>query len=214
MSTPTTLSPDELLSTTRAVRRGLDLERPLALESVKECLRLALQAPTGGNRQSWRWIVVADPERRAAVAEVYRTAFRLRHHQALQRLAELPTQERDLLSSGQKLADRLHRVPVLVLPCVELEHAELPTGNQASLWASVLPAAWSYALAARSRGLATCWTTVHLGLEQEMAEVLGLPPTVRQAALIPTAHSLRGSYRPAPRLPLESLLHLDGWEQR
>jgi nitroreductase len=103
-------------------------------------------------------------------------------------------------------------VPVLVIPCLEVADGRLPAGNQAGLWASLLPAAWSYALAARSRGLVTAWTAVHLDREREVADLLGLPPTVRQGALLPTAHPLRGTFRPGPRLPLEQVLHHDGWQ--
>ncbi|MEU2711497.1 nitroreductase family protein [Streptomyces sp. NPDC007205] len=206
------LTCEELLTTTRCVRRGLDLDRPVDPERVKDCLRIALQAPNGNNRQNWRWILLTDPRVRAEVAEVYRAAFYDRNAAALERPAQLPEATRSVLTAARLLADRLHRVPVLVIPCLELADGRLPTGNQAGLWASLLPAAWSYALAARSRGLATAWTTVHLDREQEIAELLGLPPTVRQGALLPTAYPLRATFRPGPRLPLEQVLHHDGWQ--
>jgi nitroreductase len=117
-----------------------------------------------------------------------------------------------VIADARALADRLHRVPVLVIPCLDVQGGKLPTGNQAGLWASLLPAAWNYALAARSRGLVTAWTSVHLDREREVADLLGLPPTVRQGALLPTAHPLRATFRPGPRLPLEQVLHHDGWQ--
>lgn len=206
------LTPDELLTTTRCVRRGLDLDRAVDPELVKDCLRIALQAPNGNNRQNWRWILLTDPRVRADVAEVYRGAFHDRNAAALERPAELPEATRSVLTAGRALADRLHRVPVLVIPCLELGDGRLPTGSQAGLWASLLPAAWSYALAARSRGLVTAWTAVHLDREQEVADLLGLPPTVRQGALLPTAYPLRTAFGPGPRLPLEQVLHHDGWQ--
>ncbi|MER6129921.1 nitroreductase family protein [Streptomyces sp. NPDC001795] len=212
MSAELPLSCEELLTTTRSVRRGLDLERTVDAELVKDCLRIALQAPNGNNRQNWRWILLTDPRVRAGVAEVYRAAFYDRNAAALERLDELPEGTRSVLAGARGLADRLHQVPVLVIPCLELADGRLPEGNQAGLWASLLPAAWSYALAARSRGLVTAWTAVHLDREQEMADLLGLPPTVRQGALLPTAYPLRTTFRPGPRLPLEDVLHHDGWQ--
>ncbi|MFS4093822.1 nitroreductase family protein [Streptomyces sp. AF1A] len=207
-----TLTCEELLTTTRCVRRGLDLDRAVDPELVKDCLRIALQAPNGNNRQNWRWILVTDPHRRAQIAEVYRAAFHDRNAAALKRPGQLPEPARAVLASARSLADRLHRVPVLVIPCLELPDGRLPPGNQAGLWGSLLPAAWNYALAARSRGLVTAWTAVHLDREREVADLLGLPPTVRQGALLPTAYPLRASFRPGPRLPLEHVLHLDGWQ--
>ncbi|MGW2645887.1 nitroreductase family protein [Streptomyces sp. NPDC001393] len=204
------LSCTELLTTTRSVRRGLDLDRVVDPELVKDCLRIALQAPNGHNRQNWRWILLTDPRIRADVAEVYRAAFYDRNADALQRPADLPGATRSVLTAARALADRLHRVPVLVLPCLEVAGG-LSEGNQAGLWASLLPAAWSYALAARSRGLVTAWTAVHLDREQEIADLLGLPPTVRQGALLPTAYPVRDTFRPGPRLPLEQVLHHNGW---
>ncbi|MGW7260225.1 nitroreductase family protein [Streptomyces sp. NPDC054834] len=212
MTDELSLASDDLLTTTRCVRRGLDLDRAVDPELVKDCLRIALQAPNGNNRQNWRWILLTDPRIRADVAEVYRRAFHDRNAAALDRLADLPEATRSVLTAARALADRLHRVPVLVIPCLELGDGRLPTGNQAGLWASLLPAAWSYALAARSRGLVTAWTAVHLDREQEVADLLGLPPTVRQGALLPTAYPLRGTFGPGPRLPLEQVLHHDGWQ--
>lgn len=193
-----------LLGTTRSVRRGLDLERPVPRDVVEDCLRLALQAPNGANRQDWRWILVTDPRRREQVADIYRRAFHARYGAG--------PQDTGVLREAAGLAERLHRVPVLVLPCLQTGKP-LPAGNQAGVWTSLLPAAWSYALAARSRGLGTTLTTVHLGLEAEMAELLGLPEHVHQGPLIPTAYSLRQTFGPGRRRPLEEVLHVDGWQQ-
>ncbi|WP_323747930.1 nitroreductase family protein [Catenulispora rubra] len=194
---------DTLLSTTRSVRRALDLERPVPREVVEDCIRLALQAPNGANRQDWRWILICDPKRREQVAEIYRKAFHGRYGDT--------GAENSVLRDAGELADRLHRVPVLVLPCLQTGKP-LPAGNQAGVWTSLLPAAWSYALAARSRGLGTTLTTVHLGLEAEMAELLGLPEYVHQGPLIPTAYTLRTTFGPGRRRPLKEVLHVDGWQ--
>jgi nitroreductase len=201
----------ELLSSTRTVRRGLDLTRSVDLAVVKDCLRLALQAPNGSNRQRWQWIVLTDPGLRAEVSTVYREAFYRRNGQLLDRLDTVDGPTRRMLSSARYLADNLSRVPVLVLPCLELDSERLPAGNQAGLWASLLPAMWGYMLAARLNGLATALTTAHLDRERDVADLLGLPARVHQGGLLPTAHSLRTAYRPASRRPLDEVLHIDGW---
>jgi nitroreductase len=200
---------DAVLTTTRSVRLRLDLARPVELPLVEQCLQVALQAPNGGNAQLWRWLVVADPEQRAAIASHYRQSFRDRYGLFL----DAPDEELPpVLRAARHLADNLHRVPVLVIPCLQVPDGVLPQGNQAGLWGSLLPAAWSYMLAARSRGLGTAWTAVHLAREREVAEVLGLPATVRQGALIPTAHLTPGTRpRPGARRPLGDVLHLDRW---
>ena len=205
------LSTTELLSCTPTVRRGLDLTSDVDLATVKDCLRLAMKAPNGANRQHWRWVVLTDPEPRARVAEVYRRAFYQRNAGALERLDGSDHRTRRMLTGGRDLADHLHRVPVLVIACLELGTERLPEGNQASVWGSLLPAAWSYMLAARARGLATAWTTAHLDREREVADLLGLPPTVHQGVLLPTAHSRKATFRPAPRRPVEEVLHVNGW---
>jgi nitroreductase len=194
---------DRLLTTTRSVRRGLDLERPVPRAVVEDCIRASLQAPNGANRQDWRWILITDPRRRAQVAEIYRRAAHARYGQA--------PSHGGVLRDASDLADRLHLVPVLVLPCLQTGKP-LPEGNQAGVWTSLLPAAWSYSLAARSRGLGTTLTTVHLGLEAEMADLLGLPEYVHQGPLIPTAYTLRQSFGPGRRRPLKEVLHVNGWQ--
>ncbi len=209
------LTPDELLTTTRSVRRRLDLSRPVDLAVVRECIEVALQAPNGGNSQRWHWLVVTDPALRAGIAAVYRRSFEARNRpvQGPPDDAVDPGTAR-MLESGRHLAEHLHEVPVLVIPCLELRDGRLPEGSQAGLWGSLLPAAWSYMLAARARGLGSAWTTVHLVGEQEVADLLGLPPGVRQGALIPTAQVLGSGFRPAARRPVESVLHFDGWTGR
>jgi nitroreductase len=209
------LGPDELLTTTRTVRRRLDLDRPVPPELVTECIRIALQAPTGGNAQGWHWIVVTDPDRRAAIGEFYRLAterYLGSGSSAASRYADDPERaavQRRVGDSAAYLGQVMGRVPVLLIPC--LEAGSLPSGNQAGLWGSLLPAAWSYMLAARARGLGTAWTSLHLRYEREVADLLGIPPEVRQGALIPTAYYTGETFRPAARQPVEEVVHRDGW---
>jgi nitroreductase len=209
------LAPDELLTTTRSVRKRLDLTRPVPLDLVRECLEVALQAPTGGNSQGWHWVIVTDPELRSGVGGYYRRAFDTyrdgsrRAAAALEDSARRATQER-VSASAEYLAERMGEVPVLVLACITAGE-ELPAGNQAGLWGSLLPAAWSYQLAARARGLGTAWTTLHLQYEREVSELLGIPPNVRHGVLLPTAYYTGETFRPAPREPLDRVLHVDRW---
>jgi nitroreductase len=206
------LPPDELLTTTRSVRKRLDPTRSVPLELVRECLEVALQAPTGGNSQGWHWLVITDPALRSGIAEYYK-----RSYDAYRGSRATPTgdggraaTQRRVSSSADHLADHLAEVPVLVLACIEAGE-QLPAENQAGLWGSLLPAAWSYQLAARARGLGTAWTTLHLAYEREVGELLGIPPHVRQGVLLPTAYYTGESFRPAPREPLDTVLHLDRW---
>jgi nitroreductase len=211
------LSPDELLTTTRSVRKRLDLTRPVPLELVRECLEIAMQAPSGSNRQTWQWLVVTDGQLRREIGELYRRAvagYLASSGAAGKLFADDPGRsavQRRVGDSVAYLGEHLGEVPVLVLPCLQVSGRGLPAGNQAGLWGSLLPAAWSYMLAARARGLGTAWTTLHLSAEQEVAGLLGLPADVRQAALIPTAYYTGDRFRPAPRQPLDDVLHLNGW---
>ncbi|KAA0021425.1 nitroreductase family protein [Antrihabitans cavernicola] len=210
------LTPDELLTTTRTVRKRLDLDKPVPLDLIKECLQIALQAPSGSNRQGWQWVVITDPELRAGVGRIYGEQVE-KYLNSRASAAKLfadnpdraPVQQR-VGDSVAWLGDRMGDVPVLVIPCIKAS-ADLPAGNQAGLWGSLLPAAWSYALAARVRGLGTAWTTLHLEREAEVSELLGIPTGFHQAALIPTAYYTGESFKVAPREPIDSVLHVDGW---
>jgi nitroreductase len=209
------LNPDELLTTTRTVRKRLDLARPVPAELIRECLEIALQAPSGSNRQGWHWIVVTDAGQRQAVGEVYRRATE-RYLASPSAAGKLFADDPDRAKVQQRvgdsvayLAERMGDVPVLVLPC--LRAGRLGEGNQAGLWGSLLPAAWSYMLAARARGLGTAWTTLHLSYEDEVASILGLPDGIRQGVLIPTAYYIGTDFVPAVRQPLDEVLHWDRW---
>lgn len=211
------LTPDDVLTTTRSVRKRLDFTRPVERAVLEECLRVAQQAPTGSNRQSWHFVVVTDAEKRLALADLYRRGWeRYRagggagvQYSDPQRVA---TQTR-VSDSAQYLADHFHEASVHVIPCIMGRTDGQPASAQSGVFGSILPAAWSFMLAARVRGLGTCWTTIHLAHEREAAAVLGIPyEQVMQVALIPVAYTKGTDFKPAPRDPLASVVHWEGWK--
>lgn len=214
------LTPDELLTTTRSVRKRLDLTRPVPMDLITECLQIALQSPSAGNSQGWHWLVITAPETRAAIGELYRRSteqyLAARQRQAQQGGGPLPgsAAAKTMLrirDSSAYLGQHMGDVPVQVIACIEVNAPWEADGNQAGLWGSVLPAAWSYMLAARARQLGTAWTTLHLAYEKEAADILGLPSNVRQGVLIPTAYYTGETFRPAPRRPVQEVMHLNHW---
>ena len=219
MSTLLPLDPDQLLTTTRSVRKRLDLETPVDLAVLRECIDIATQAPTGGNNQGWHWLIVTDPEKKGPIAEWYRDAFKAFYGDRKGVLGGRDQADRAYLDTTRKvidsadyLADHLAEVPVWVIACIEGRTDGAPAVWQASQWGSLLPAVWSFQLAARARGLASCYTTLHLVKEQETAELLGIPDNVMQGALIPVAHPLGGTdFKPGPRRDLDRIIHLETW---
>jgi nitroreductase len=192
---------DRLLTTTRSVRKRLDLTRPVPLEVVQDCLRLATHAPTGSNSQGWRWVVVTDAAKRAALAELYRRGMSTNYA-----AGEVPEGQRRTMESARYLAEHMHEVPVLVVPCVA-------KGNVgAAGWApSIYPAVWSFMLALRSRGLGSVLTTVHLYHRDDAAELLGIPGDFVQSCMIPVAYYTGDGFGPAARRPVEEVTYLDHW---
>jgi nitroreductase len=203
------LTPDELLSTTRAVRKRLDLTRPVPREVLEECLQLAQQAPTAGYSQKWHFVVVTDAEKRAALGELWREVC----YPYLQRGGGAREGQMLRISDAVvHLAEHIHEVPVHVIPCVEGRYEGKPNALVASIYGSIIPAAWSFMLAARSRGLGSVWTTFHLMHEERAAEILGIPyEKVTQVALIPVAYTLGTDFKPGKRKPLDTMVHWDSW---
>jgi nitroreductase len=203
---------DLLLSTTRAVRRRLDLERPVEREVILECLRLAVQAPTASNRQRWRWMVVTDAGLRSRIAEIYREQG-MGYLRATLAEAEREgdDQQRRVFESALYLAENLERVPVLVIPCIAEEIDFSRGAAAAGALGSVIQAAWSFQLALRARGLGSAWTTFHLSRSGEVADLLGIPDGVTQVALLPVAYTKGTGFRPARRPPVEEITHWDRW---
>ncbi|MEU1981254.1 nitroreductase family protein [Nocardia sp. NPDC019395] len=212
------LSTDELLSTTRAVRKRLDLERDVPIEIIRECIELAVQAPSGSNKQGWHWVVVTDPGQRRSLGELYRKAFEeyaaSEYFPGNQMIgdAEQDATRRRVAGSAQYLAEKMGEVPVLVLPCLAGRVDNAPSAQSASYWGSLFPAAWSFCLAARSRGLGTSWTTLHLKYEREAADILGIPyEKVSQGALLPVAYTKGTDFKPAARADLDRIVHIGRW---
>ncbi len=211
------LSADDVLSTTRAVRKRLDFDRPVERSVIEECLELAIQAPTGSNSQGWQWVFVTDPAKKQALADIYARNFAV--YRQVGASNQMPTddpraeQQARVLSSADYLTENFHRVPVLMIPCITGKLDRVPAFAGASAWGSILPAVWSFMLAARERGLGTAWTTIHLmnGGDAEAAELLGIPDDVTQAGLFPIAYTIGTDFKPAKRLPLEPIMHWDQW---
>ena len=209
---------DELLTTTRAVRKRLDLDKPVPREVIEECLELAIQAPTGGNQQGWRWLIVTDSDKKKKLAGWYRDAWNMAYAQRgedafVNARPEIADQNRRVYGSADYLAQNLERVPVHVIPCIL---GALPEGTPAwmaaSFLGSIIPAVWSFQLALRSRGLGSSYTTLHLAHQAEAAELLGIPPTVTQVALIPVAYTKGSTFRPAQRRPAREITYWDSWK--
>jgi nitroreductase len=205
------LSPDELLSTTRAVRKRLDLERPVEREVLLDCVELAIQAPSGSNVQRWHWIFVTDADKKAALAELYRRVFSVAYGRDA--LGDLDARGQRILASSEFLAEHLQDVPVLLVPC-QWTRPSADGANQAGYWGSILPAVWSFLLAARSRGLGSVWTTMHLVYEREAAEILDIPyERCAQAGLFPIAYTKGTDFKPAARKSLDTIVHWESWSR-
>lgn len=216
--TKLSLTPEQLLTTTRSVRKRLDLTRPVEREVLEECLAIAQQAPVGSDLECRHFVIVTDPERRAALADMWRRGFEIYKTMpigAYQLSFPDPARQRRkerMFASVEYLAEHLQEVPVHVIPCLSLNLEGLPRAAQGAMWGSIAPATWSFMLAARLRGLGTCWTNLHLFFEEEAAKLLGIAyPQVTQAALIPVAYTKGTDFRPTLRDPLETMVHWEQW---
>ena len=212
------LDPDQLLTTTRSVRKRLDLERRVERAVIEECLEVAIQAPTGSNNQGWHWIFVEDPAKKQALADLYNESFR--PYAAMGGPAAVQYKEGDtrgeraeaVRDSATYLADHFHEVPVLMIPCHWGRIDGVDSGSQAGYWGSLLPAVWSFMLALRARGLGSAWTTLHLPREREAAELLGIPfDKVAQGGLFPIAYTKGTDFQKAKRQPIADIIHWDTW---
>lgn len=206
-------SVDYILKTTRSVRKRLDLERAIEPEIVMECLEIALQAPTGGNAQGWKWLIVTDAEKKAKIGAYYKesfTAYAARGGTSGPGSKD-PQQARKVYGSAAYLADHMGEVPMMIIPCVWGRVEQAGVDSQAGLYGSILPAAWSLMLALRARGIGSAWTTLHLVYEKECAEILGIPDNYTQAALLPLGYFTGDTFQIANRLPKEQVTYWDTW---
>ncbi len=205
---------DELLATTRAVRKRLDLNKPVPREVINDCLELAVQAPTGSNSQGWRWVVVDDPDKKQALAKLYAQAGGGYLSAAGEEAKKSGDgQQTRVFSSAQYLLEHLHEVPVHVIPCIQgRPGADVPAAMSAGLYGSIFPAVWSFQLALRARGLGSTLTTLHLAHEQEAAELLGIPDDMHQVALLPVAYTLGTDFKRATRPPVSTITHWNQWQ--
>jgi nitroreductase/ketosteroid isomerase-like protein len=206
---------DTLLSTTRAIRKRLNLDRPVERELILDCIRLSQQAPTGSNAQSWRWIVVTDPELKRSIAELYRDGGRPHIETVLSNRHLRDAQGQRMIDSAMFLYDNLERVPVLVFPCLE---GRIPDdtrhARRATYYASIYPAVWSFMLALRSRGLGSVLTTLHLANEEAIGKLLQIPSSLTQMAMVPAGYISGHQPRAASRPPVEDIVRWEGWTER
>jgi nitroreductase len=220
------VSVDHVLMTTRAVRKRIDLARPVEREVIERCIEIAIQAPSALHGETWHFVVVTDPDQRARVAEIYRRAgegyrsgafpldsylFGLRATNPEDRRF---TAQQSMFSAGLELMKRLQHVPVLILACAEGRVENEGPGAQASLYGSIFPAVWSLMLALRARGIGSVMTTQHIGhFARDMARALELPADVTQAALVAAGYFTGSDFKPAKRAPVRACIHWDRWPQ-
>src|SRR4051794_20397372 len=209
------LTVDELLTSTRSVRKRLDFDRPVPREGLMECLELALQAPPGSNAQGWQWVFVEGADKRKALADIYRANATPYLDMPKPVRGDIRDQQMDaVMDSAKYLNANLEKAPVLLIPCLEGRPDGAPAGMSASYWGSLIPAVWSFMLALRSRGLGSAYTTLHLigDGEKQAAELLGIPfDQYAQGGLWPIAYTKGTNFKPAKRLPAEELTHWDTW---
>jgi nitroreductase len=208
------LTAQQVLTTTRSVRKRLDFERPIDPALIEECIDVALQAPSGSNQQGWHFVVITDEAKRKQIADWYKehfTAYLTSTQPDYGPDDPRTPQQAKVRESATYLADNMHRAPVFVIPCITGRPDGWPAGAQAGFWGSIIPAAWSFMLAARARGLGTAWTTIHLAKEKETAKLLGLPDNVSQAVLFPVAYFKGEDFKPASRIPGREVTHWDTW---
>ena len=207
---------DKLLTTTRSVRKRLDLTREVEPQVIQDCIDIAMQAPTGTNAQNWAFVVITDPAKKKFIADAYRNGGEMMAGSGYPPPLE-PGDPREhvmpkVMESAGYLGEILEQVPVFVIACVRGRVESVPMViAQASTYGSILPAAWSFMLALRSRGLGTAWTTIHLFQEKPISELLGIPDDWTQTVLFPVAYYTGDDFKPAHRLPSDTMTHWDSW---
>jgi nitroreductase len=210
------LNPDELLTTTRAVRKRLDLSRSVDRSVVEVCIEIAMQAPSGSNRQTWQWVLVDDPAKKQQLAELYREVFD-GYAQAAPAVSyeegDTRLERKEMINaSARHLRDHLHEVPVLLVAYQKGHPDQMPIGSQPGWWGSVIPAVWSFMLALRARGMGSVWTTMSCRRQDEVAAVLGVPSEeYMHVGMFPVAYTIGTDFKVAPRLDPGSVIHWNSW---
>jgi nitroreductase len=203
---------DHLLTSTRSVRKRLDLRRNVERDVIEECLEIAIQAPVGANIPKYHFVVETDPKKRKAIADLYKASQKDYNEYHATVTPTFPDREERFLESAVYLAEHLHEVPVHIIPCLEGRSEDPAPWIQASMYGQILPIAWSLMLALRARGLGSSWTTLHLVYEKEVAELLNIPSGVTQTALLPVAYFTGKDFRPAKRLPARDRTYWETWK--
>jgi nitroreductase len=209
------LTIDDVLTTTRAVRKRLDISRPVPRALIEQCLELAFQAPNGSNKNLWRWIIVDDLALVAKLGAEYRAAMGiLQSGQQTSQFSDTSDSpdEAKLLESAYALADKIERMPALLIPLMPGRPEGKSVVEQAAMWGSIVQAVWSFMLALRSRGLGSCWATVTSRREREIAAILGIPfDDYTQVGMFPIAYTLGTDFRKAWRKPVGEVLSYNGF---
>ena len=212
------LSVDEVLTTTRAVRKRLDVSRPVPRALIEECLELALQAPNGSNRNGWRWVIVDEPVLVEKLAAEYRAAMGLLNSGAIPTPNPLnsgiPGEEK-ILQSAYALVEKLPKIPAFVIPLMPGRPDGKSLVEQASMWGSIVQAMWSFMLALRERGLGSIWATVATRREKEIAELLDIPhERYAQIGMFPVAYTIGTDFKRAWRKPVREVLDYNRFVER
>jgi nitroreductase len=205
---------DKLLTTTRSVRKRLDYSRPVPLDVIQQCIEIAIQAPTGSNQQGWSFLIVTDVGKKKRLADLYRKGVEIyaQMPQPERPAEDLRTQQRPrVLMSSLHLVQTMEQAPLFLIPCIEGRVENASPFVQASTYGSILPAVWSFMLAARARGIGAAWTTIHLLFEKEAAAILGIPDHITQVALLPVAYFTGEDFKPAKRIPSSECTYYETW---
>lgn len=212
------LSVDEVLTTTRAVRKRLDTSRPVPRALLEECLEIAMQAPNGSNRNTWRWLIVDDRETIRRLADEYKAAMGLLSSGAMPTMNPLDSGipgEDKILESAYALVEKLPDMPAILIPLMPGRPDGKDVVAQASMWGSIVQAVWSFMLALRERGLGSIWATVTTRREKEIAELLGIPhDRYTQVGMFPIAYTIGTDFRRAWRKPVADVLDWNRFEDR
>jgi nitroreductase len=197
----------DAMRTTRAMRR-LKTD-PVPDELIREIIEAGTWAPSGGDAQHWRFIVVKDPQIKKQLQLRYQRAFedlKQRFHAAPPPPGKTEAQKQRMLAARDHLTEHFHEAPVLIVCCLVGD-----SGSGVGAGASIYPAVQNMLLAARALGLGATLTTRHLLYEKEVDEILGLPREAHTFAIIPIGYPL-GRFGPVSRAPVEQVTFLDRWD--